>query len=93
MGVEGHGVVYLRQEGVVSGWEKEIESLQFARSRRRHGAGQLDLAAADGRSFLLATAILKDLGLFDIRLLTNNRQDFGGGGQDETRAWWNLKSS
>jgi GTP cyclohydrolase II len=74
MGVEGHGcIVYLRQEGRGIGLGEKLKAYNLQDLGADTVQANLILRhPADGRSFLLATAILKDLGLFHIRLLTNN---------------------
>lgn len=74
MGESGHGcIVYLRQEGRGIGLGEKLKAYNLQDLGADTVQANLMLRhPADGRSFSLATAILVDLGLVDIRLLTNN---------------------
>lgn len=74
MGERGHGcIVYLRQEGRGIGLGEKLKAYNLQDLGADTVQANLMLRhPADGRSFLLATAILQDLGLCDIKLLTNN---------------------
>lgn len=74
MGENGHGcIVYLRQEGRGIGLGEKLKAYNLQDLGADTVQANLMLRhPADGRSFSLATAILVDLGLVDIRLLTNN---------------------
>ncbi|CCH47040.1 hypothetical protein BN7_6649 [Wickerhamomyces ciferrii] len=74
MGKDGKGcIVYLRQEGRGIGLGEKLKAYNL--QDLGHDTVQANLLLrhpADGRSFSLATAILIDLGLTNIKLLTNN---------------------
>ncbi|CAN6597876.1 GTP cyclohydrolase-2 [Trichomonascus vanleenenianus] len=74
MAEEGSGViVYLRQEGRGIGLGEKLKAYNLQDLGADTVTANLMLRhPADARSFGLATAILKDLGLDHIRLLTNN---------------------
>lgn len=74
MSAEGHGViVYLRQEGRGIGLAEKLKAYNLQDLGADTVQANLMLRhPADSRSFSLATAILADLGLLRIRLLTNN---------------------
>lgn len=74
MGENGHGcIVYLRQEGRGIGLGEKLKAYNLQDLGADTVQANLILRhPADGRSFSLATAILLDLGLKDIKLLTNN---------------------
>lgn len=74
MSAEGHGViVYLRQEGRGIGLAEKLKAYNLQDLGADTVQANLMLRhPADSRSFSLATAILVDLGLKRIRLLTNN---------------------
>lgn len=74
MGKEGRGcVVYLRQEGRGIGLGEKLKAYNLQDLGADTVQANLLLRhPADARSFSLATAILLDLGLTDIKLLTNN---------------------
>lgn len=74
MGSNGHGcIVYLRQEGRGIGLGEKLKAYNLQDLGADTVQANLILRhPADGRSFSLATAILLDLGLSDIKLLTNN---------------------
>ncbi|CAK7896465.1 GTP cyclohydrolase-2 [[Candida] anglica] len=74
MGANGHGcIVYLRQEGRGIGLGEKLKAYNLQDLGADTVQANLILRhPADGRSFSLATAILLDLGLADIKLLTNN---------------------
>ncbi|GMM31734.1 GTP cyclohydrolase II [Martiniozyma asiatica (nom. inval.)] len=74
MGQNGHGViVYLRQEGRGIGLGEKLKAYNLQDLGADTVQANLLLRhPADGRSFGLATAILLDLGIKDVRLLTNN---------------------
>jgi len=74
MAEDGHGViVYLRQEGRGIGLGEKLKAYNLQDLGADTVQANLMLRhPADGRSFGLATAILKDLGLDHIRLMTNN---------------------
>ncbi|QPG73856.1 GTP cyclohydrolase II [Brettanomyces nanus] len=74
MGQNGHGcIVYLRQEGRGIGLGEKLKAYNLQDLGSDTVQANLILRhPADKRSYSLATAILIDLGLFDIRLLTNN---------------------
>lgn len=74
MGEAGHGcIVYLRQEGRGIGLGEKLKAYNLQDLGADTVQANLMLRhPADGRSFSLATAILVDLGLVQIRLLTNN---------------------
>ncbi|KAH8153851.1 uncharacterized protein LAJ45_01618 [Morchella importuna] len=69
----GGVVVYLRQEGRGIGLGEKLKAYNLQDLGNDTVQANLILRhPADARSYGLATAILKDLGLRDIRLLTNN---------------------
>lgn len=74
MGQLGHGcIVYLRQEGRGIGLGEKLKAYNLQDLGADTVQANLMLRhPADGRSFSLATAILQDLGLLEVRLLTNN---------------------
>lgn len=74
MGLNGHGcMVYLRQEGRGIGLGEKLKAYNLQDLGADTVQANLMLRhPADGRSFSLATAILVDLGLAKIKLLTNN---------------------
>lgn len=74
MGANGHGcVVYLRQEGRGIGLGEKLKAYNLQDLGADTVQANLMLRhPADGRLFGLATAILVDLGLTLVRLLTNN---------------------
>ncbi|KAK6339539.1 GTP cyclohydrolase II [Orbilia javanica] len=74
MTLEGNGVVvYLRQEGRGIGLAEKLKAYNLQDLGNDTVTANLLLRhPADARSYGLATAILKDLGLSTIRLLTNN---------------------
>lgn len=74
MGEAGHGcIVYLRQEGRGIGLGEKLKAYNLQDLGADTVQANLMLRhPADARLFSLATAILVDLGLQDIKLLTNN---------------------
>lgn len=74
MGLRGHGcIVYLRQEGRGIGLGEKLKAYNLQDLGADTVQANLMLRhPADARNFSLATAILLDLGLHDIELLTNN---------------------
>ncbi|ODV84492.1 hypothetical protein CANARDRAFT_23899 [[Candida] arabinofermentans NRRL YB-2248] len=74
MGLQGHGViVYLRQEGRGIGLGEKLKAYNLQDLGADTVQANLLLRhPADKRSFSLATAILVDLGISKVRLLTNN---------------------
>lgn len=74
MGETGHGcMVYLRQEGRGIGLGEKLKAYNLQDLGADTVEANLLLRhPADGRNFSLATAILLDLGLVEIKLLTNN---------------------
>lgn len=74
MGKEGRGcIVYLRQEGRGIGLGEKLKAYNLQDLGADTVQANLLLRhPADARSFSLATAILADLGLDEIKLLTNN---------------------
>ncbi|KAK6199205.1 GTP cyclohydrolase II [Scheffersomyces amazonensis] len=74
MGLNGHGcMVYLRQEGRGIGLGEKLKAYNLQDLGADTVQANLLLRhPADARDFSLATAILYDLGLEDIKLLTNN---------------------
>lgn len=74
MGKNGHGcIVYLRQEGRGIGLGEKLKAYNLQDLGSDTVQANLLLRhPADKRSYSMATAILLDLGLTDIRLLTNN---------------------
>lgn len=74
MGIQGHGcIVYLRQEGRGIGLGEKLKAYNLQDLGADTVQANLLLRhPADKRSFGLATSILVDLGLTDIKLLTNN---------------------
>ncbi|KAK6332470.1 GTP cyclohydrolase II [Orbilia blumenaviensis] len=74
MTLEGNGVVvYLRQEGRGIGLAEKLKAYNLQDLGNDTVTANLLLRhPADARSYGLATAILQDLGLSTIRLLTNN---------------------
>ncbi|ABN65282.1 GTP cyclohydrolase II [Scheffersomyces stipitis CBS 6054] len=74
MGTNGHGcMVYLRQEGRGIGLGEKLKAYNLQDLGADTVQANLILRhPADGRNFSLATAILLDLGLTEIQLLTNN---------------------
>lgn len=74
MALEGRGcIVYLRQEGRGIGLGEKLKAYNLQDLGADTVQANLMLRhPADARSFAMATAILVDLGLVNIRLLTNN---------------------
>lgn len=74
MGVQGHGcIVYLRQEGRGIGLGEKLKAYNLQDLGADTVEANLLLRhPADARDFSLATAILMDLGLHEVKLLTNN---------------------
>lgn len=74
MGENGHGcIVYLRQEGRGIGLGEKLKAYNLQDLGADTVQANLMLRhPADGRSFSLATAILVDLDLVEVKLLTNN---------------------
>lgn len=74
MGEAGHGcIVYLRQEGRGIGLGEKLKAYNLQDLGADTVQANLLLRhPADARTFSLATAILLDLGLVEINLLTNN---------------------
>lgn len=74
MGRDGHGcIVYLRQEGRGIGLGEKLKAYNLQDLGADTVQANLMLRhPADGRLFSLATAILVDLGLAQVRLMTNN---------------------
>lgn len=74
MGRDGHGcIVYLRQEGRGIGLGEKLKAYNLQDLGADTVQANLMLRhPADGRLFSLATAILVDLGLTQVRLMTNN---------------------
>lgn len=74
LGENGHGcIVYLRQEGRGIGLGEKLKAYNLQDLGADTVQANLLLRhPADGRLFLLATAILVDLNLLEIKLLTNN---------------------
>ncbi|OWB82138.1 hypothetical protein B5S33_g760 [[Candida] boidinii] len=74
MGENGHGcIVYLRQEGRGIGLGEKLKAYNLQDLGADTVQANLMLRhPADKRSFSLATAILLDLNLINIRLMTNN---------------------
>ncbi|KAM3125670.1 GTP cyclohydrolase-2 [Candidozyma auris] len=74
LGENGHGcIVYLRQEGRGIGLGEKLKAYNLQDLGADTVQANLLLRhPADGRSFSLATAILVDLNLLEIKLLTNN---------------------
>lgn len=74
MGENGHGcIVYLRQEGRGIGLGEKLKAYNLQDLGADTVQANLMLRhPADGRSFSLATAILVDLNLVKVKLLTNN---------------------
>lgn len=74
MGTNGRGcIVYLRQEGRGIGLGEKLKAYNLQDLGADTVQANLMLRhPADSRSFSLATAILLDLGLVEIQLLTNN---------------------
>jgi GTP cyclohydrolase II len=74
MGLDGHGcMVYLRQEGRGIGLGEKLKAYNLQDLGADTVQANLMLRhPADARNFSLATAILLDLGLTEIELLTNN---------------------
>jgi GTP cyclohydrolase II len=69
----GGAVVYLRQEGRGIGLGEKLKAYNLQDLGNDTVQANLMLRhPADARSYGLATAILQDLGLAEIRLLTNN---------------------
>ncbi|EGW34363.1 GTP cyclohydrolase II [Spathaspora passalidarum NRRL Y-27907] len=76
MGGDGHGcIVYLRQEGRGIGLGEKLKAYNLQDLGADTVQANIMLRhPADARDFSLATAILLDLGLVEIKLLTNNRE-------------------
>ncbi|RLV90099.1 GTP cyclohydrolase-2 [Spathaspora sp. JA1] len=76
MGQDGHGcLVYLRQEGRGIGLGEKLKAYNLQDLGADTVQANIMLRhPADARDFSLATAILLDLGLMEIKLLTNNRE-------------------
>lgn len=74
MGRDGHGcIVYLRQEGRGIGLGEKLKAYNLQDLGADTVQANLMLRhPADGRLFSLATAILADLDLLQVRLMTNN---------------------
>ncbi|KAG4303898.1 hypothetical protein PORY_002715 [Pneumocystis oryctolagi] len=74
MTLEGEGViVYLRQEGRGIGLQEKLKAYNLQDLGKDTVQANIFLRhPADARTYGIATAILLDLGLKDIRLLTNN---------------------
>lgn len=74
MGLNGHGcMVYLRQEGRGIGLGEKLKAYNLQDLGADTVQANLMLRhPADARNFSLATAILLDLGLTEIELMTNN---------------------
>lgn len=74
MTLEGEGVIiYLRQEGRGIGLEEKLKAYNLQDLGKDTVQANLFLKhPADARTYGIATSILLDLGLKDVRLLTNN---------------------
>ncbi|CDK24314.1 unnamed protein product [Kuraishia capsulata CBS 1993] len=74
MGLDGHGcIVYLRQEGRGIGLGEKLKAYNLQDLGADTVQANLLLRhPADKRSFSLATSILMDLNLVEVKLLTNN---------------------
>ncbi len=75
IGREGRGVlVYLVQEGRGIGLGNKVRAYELQDERRGHGRGEPRSSASTPtrRSYELAAAILRDLGVTSVRLMTNN---------------------
>ena len=80
MAAEGTGVVvYLRQEGRGIGLGNKIRAYDLAEPRRRHRRGEPRARLRGRRApYDIAAAILNDLGVKSVRLLTNNPLKIAG---------------
>ncbi|CCX30154.1 GTP cyclohydrolase-2 [Pyronema domesticum] len=100
----GGAVVYLRQEGRGIGLGEKLKAYNLQDLGNDTVQANLLLRhPADARSYGLATAILMDLGLNEVRLLTNNPEKIAAveGGEKQIRvvervpmiplAWKNMK--
>ncbi|KAI9342018.1 GTP cyclohydrolase II-domain-containing protein [Obelidium mucronatum] len=74
MGSEGRGVIlYLKQEGRGIGLKDKMKAYNLIDQGYDTQQANIELGhPADGRSYIIATAILRDLQIPSVRLLTNN---------------------
>ncbi|KAJ3024918.1 UNVERIFIED_CONTAM: GTP cyclohydrolase II [Siphonaria sp. JEL0065] len=74
MGAEGRGVIlYLKQEGRGIGLRDKMKAYNLIDQGYDTQQANIELGhPADGRSYVIATAILRDLQIPSVRLLTNN---------------------